>query len=84
LIELTDIDGSKIVTFAPNGLAGTSATGVGELGHGLPAAEAEAALPASDSDATPSTAHASRAMSARLLRDRAHPSLPLPDISLLS
>src|SRR6201986_1654054 len=40
LIEATDIDGSKIVTFAPNGFVETLATGVGAEVHGFVVAEA--------------------------------------------
>ena len=35
LIEATDIDGSKTVTFAPNGFVGRLATGVGGEVHGV-------------------------------------------------
>src|SRR4051812_14184769 len=46
LIEATDIDGSKIVTFAPNGFDGTVATGAGVVVHGgLAAAEADETPP---------------------------------------
>ena len=42
LIEATDIDGLKIVTFTPNGFDGTVATGVGVVVHGgLAAADAD-------------------------------------------
>src|SRR3954454_20030926 len=47
LIELTDIEGSKIVTLAPNGLAGGVATGVGAVVHGFVAAAAGEAPPPS-------------------------------------
>src|SRR5881397_1985202 len=65
LIELTDIDGSKIVTLAPNGFDGTLAAGVGPLGHGLPWAEAVAAPPANETNTTEATAIA--ALSSREL-----------------
>src|SRR4051812_1968327 len=47
LIEATDIDGSKMVTFAPNGFDGTVATGVGLVVHG--------GLAAADAGETPPT-----------------------------
>jgi hypothetical protein len=61
LIELTDIEGSKIVTFAPNGLAGGVATGVGAVVQGLVTAEAVEAPPASTAGTTHATASAARA-----------------------
>src|SRR4051794_6585854 len=59
LIEATDIDGSKIVTFAPNGFDATVATGVGAVVHGgLAAADAEETPPrrtTMTTDTTPSS-----------------------------
>src|SRR3954466_1042652 len=60
LIEPTDIDGSKIVTLAPNGFDGTLATGVGAFGHGFPCAEAVAPPPASEMNTTDAIANAAR------------------------
>jgi hypothetical protein len=61
LIEATDIDGSKIVTFAPNGFDGTVATGVGVVVHG--------GLTAADADETPPTSNtATTAANANTLR----------------
>src|SRR3954466_12494684 len=63
LIDATDIDGSKIVTFAPNGFDGTAATAIGPVGHGgLAAADADETLPTRKTvvmDATASTLRAS-------------------------
>jgi hypothetical protein len=61
LIVLTDIEGSKIVTLDPNGLAGGVATGVGAVVHGFVAAEAVEAPPASRAGTTHATANAARA-----------------------
>jgi hypothetical protein len=47
LIEAADIDGLKIVTFAPNGFVGMFATGLGAEVHGFVLAEAVATPPAS-------------------------------------
>src|SRR6201995_5763239 len=61
LIEATDIDGSKIVTFAPNGFAGTLATGVGAEVHGFVVADAVATPPESRTGTTHPTSSAARA-----------------------
>src|SRR4051794_18020779 len=61
LIDATDIDGLKIVTFAPNGFAGTVANGVGVVVHG--------GLAAADADETPPTSiTATTAANAKILR----------------
>jgi hypothetical protein len=60
LIEATDIDGSKIVTFAPNGFVGTLATGVGAEVHGFVAAEAVATPAESRTGTTHPTSSAAR------------------------
>src|SRR5580704_9616378 len=61
LIEATDIDGSKIVTFAPNGFVGTLATGVGAEIHGFVVAEAVATPHESRTGTTHPTSSAARA-----------------------
>src|ERR1700729_509883 len=60
LIDATDIDGLKIVTFAPNGFAGTLATASGADVHGFVVAEAVATPPASTADPTHPTTSAAR------------------------
>src|ERR1700744_3974462 len=60
LIEATDIDGLKVVTFAPNGFAGMSATGRGAEVHGFVAAEAVATPPASSAVTMHPTTSAAR------------------------
>jgi hypothetical protein len=61
LIEATDIDGSKTVTFAPNGFVGTLATAVGAEVHGLVVAEAVATPTESRTGTTHPTSSAARA-----------------------
>src|SRR4051812_16102685 len=71
LIEATDIDGSKIVTFAPNGFDGTVATGVGVVVHGgLAAADAVETPPARKTVATDTTASTLRISLARRVARR--------------
>jgi hypothetical protein len=61
LIEATDIDGSKIVTFVPNGFAGTVANGVGAVVHGgLAAADADETAPPNSTAMTAANANALR------------------------
>src|ERR1700759_401424 len=60
LVEATDIDGLKIVTFAPNGFVGMFATGLGAEVHGSVVAEAVATPPASSAGATHPTTSAAR------------------------
>jgi hypothetical protein len=61
LIALTDMEGSKIVTFGPNGLAGGLPTGVGAVVHGFVAAAAVETPPASRNGTAQATASAVRA-----------------------
>jgi hypothetical protein len=60
LIEATDIDGLKIVTFAPNGFVGMFATGLGAEAHGFVVADAVATPPASSAGTTHPTTSAVR------------------------
>src|ERR1700744_3647878 len=60
LIEATDIDGLKIVTFAPNGFVGMFATGLGAEVHGFVDAEAVATPPTSSTGTTHPTTSAGR------------------------
>jgi hypothetical protein len=61
LIEAIDIDGLRIVTFAPNGFVGMLATGLGAEVQGFVVAEAVATPPASSTDTTHPTTSAARA-----------------------
>src|ERR1700742_2881102 len=60
LIAATDIDGLKMVTFAPNGFVGMFATGLGAELHGFVAAEAVATFPTKSAGTMHATTSAAR------------------------